>query len=83
MAGMTETPAPANVRWVIAVAGREEQVVVEAATVENHFAGGTIHSGSVALTTLLDAAGQIVFQAPTLSIAYLRRSGPPEHIIQP
>jgi len=80
---VTDTPVQENVRWVIAVAGREEQIVVEAATVQNHASTGSVHSpGSVALTTLLDAGGEIVFQAPTLSVVYLRRFGPPEHIIK-
>ena len=89
---MEGTPAPADVKWVIAVAGREEQIVVEAATVENYSAlaeARTIHSvvggslpGDVVLTRLLKADGQLAFQAPTLSIAYLRRYGPPEHIIK-
>lgn len=75
---------PQDVKWVIAVAGREEQIVVEAATIENQRGTGTHHGGAgdVVLTLLLDAAGQIVFQAPTLSIAYLRRFGPPGHVIE-
>lgn len=88
---MTETPAPADVKWVIAVAGREEQIVVEAALVTNHGAAAlspTVYtigssSGDVILTSLHNAKGELMFQAPTLSIAYLRRYGPPEHIIQP
>lgn len=89
---MTETAAETDVKWVIALAGREEQIVVEAATIEDHSAlnaASTVYhvagggSGDVALTVLRNAAGEIVFRAPTLSIAYLRRYGPPEHIIQP
>ena len=82
---MTDTstePRPANARWVIAVAGRDDLISVEAATITQHHAtdGESVHivGGShhdVILTTLRDADGQIVFQAPALGIAYIRRSG--------
>ena len=82
---MTDTTAQAapakNVRWVIAVAGHGDLISVEAATIAQHRAveeNGTIHSaagshGDVILTTLRDADEQIVFQAPALGIAYIRR----------
>ena len=80
--------APANVQWIIAVAGRNSEISVEAATITQHRAADneTIHAvggsaGDVILTTLRDADGEIIFQAPTLSIAYIRRFGAPNHVI--
>jgi len=76
---MTDISAqPGNARWVLAIAGRDEQVSVEAATITQHRAAG---SDEVILTTLHDADGEIVFQAPALSVAYVRRCGPPNHVI--
>jgi hypothetical protein len=67
-----------DVTWFIAIAGHEERVEVKAAAIENFGVGGTIHSvnGGAALTALLNAAGEVVFQAPSLSIAYLVREQP-------
>ena len=84
----TDTSTPANAQWIIAVAGHNDLISVEAATIDQHRAAenATFHSaggshGDVILTTLRDAAGEIVFQAPALSVAYIRRLGPPHHVI--
>ena len=79
MTELAEKAPLTDVKWVLAVAGQEGQIVVEAATVEDRWAGGgSVHSaGDVMLTYFLDADGKIVFRAPALSIAYLRRSDDP------
>ena len=71
---MTNTPAPADVKWVIGFIGSEQRAEVEAATVENTRSAGSFRSDSdEILTHLLDATGNIVFQAPARLI-YLHRA---------
>ncbi len=69
----------AEAGWQIAVAGREGEITVRAASLSNERASQTdtvhqVHSaGDLPLTILRDENGQVVFQAATQSIAYVRR----------
>jgi len=74
------TGPQASTKWQVLLAGTPGEMIVEAAAYSHEPAAqdGTAHqvhpAGGMLLTTFRDGNGEIVFQAPAQSIAYIRRS---------
>ena len=77
--GTAQPDGQPEAEWKIALAGRDGEILVRAATVthDRDAEEATIHqiSGTRegAMTTFRDAAGEIVLQAQTAAIIYIRR----------
>lgn len=74
-----ENERPANTHWLVRVAGCDEEIAVYAAYVQTNVAahGDTIHSvggSDFQVTSLKNADHKIVFQAPAMAVAYVRRA---------
>ena len=69
----------ANAHWLVRVAGCDEEIAVYAAYVQTNVAvqGDTIHSiggSDFQVTSLKNTDHKIVFQAPAMAVAYVRRA---------
>ena len=75
---MPEDEKLINTHWLLSVAGQEEEILVYAAYPVYHSAASTKQAASSvdapALISLRDAAHKVVFQAPAMAVAYMRRA---------